>query len=142
RIIAATAKLMNKADRRWALFISFAVAAMILAAVGVYGLVSYSVSQRTSEIGVRMAIGATKGNVVALILTQCLKVAAWGIGAGVLTAVGLTRFLSSLLYGMTATDPLTFSAVSALLLGVTAAASCVPAWRAAQIDPTKSLRAE
>jgi predicted permease len=124
------------------LFISFAVAAMILASVGVYGLVSYSVSQRTAEIGVRMAIGASKGNVVALILRQCLKVAALGIGAGIIAAIVLTRFLASLLYGVAPTDLLTFSAVSVLLLGITAAASCVPAWRAAQIDPTKSLRAE
>jgi putative ABC transport system permease protein len=124
------------------LFISFAVVAMILASVGVYGLVSYSVSQRTYEIGLRMAIGATKGNVVAMILKQSLGVAALGIGAGIVAAILLTRFLSSLLYGVAATDPLTFSAVSALLLGITAAASCVPAWRAAQISPTTSLRAE
>jgi putative ABC transport system permease protein len=124
------------------LFISFAAAAIILAAVGIYGLVSYSVSQRTYEIGVRLAMGATKTNVVALILTQSLKVAVLGIGAGIIGAVLLTRFLSSLLYGVAATDPLTFSAVGALLFAITAAASCVPAWRAAQIDPSKSLRAE
>src|SRR6266849_1543852 len=105
---------------------------MILAAVGIYGLVSYSVTQRTYEIGVRMAIGATKGSVVAMILMQSLKVAALGIGTGIAAAIIITRFLSSLLFGVAATDPFTFSSVTALLLGVTAAASCIPAWRAAQ----------
>ena len=115
---------------------------MILAAVGIYGLVSYSVAQRSYEIGVRMAIGATKTNIVMLILMQSLKVAVPGISAGVIAAVLLTRFLSSLLYGVAAADPLTFSATSLLLLGVTAAASCVPAWRAAQINPTRFLRSD
>jgi putative ABC transport system permease protein len=131
-------------DRRstMGVFISFALAAIVLAAVGIYGLVSYSVSQRTYEIGVRMAIGATKGNVVTLILGQSLKVAALGVGVGIVAAILLTRFLSSLLYGVTASDPLTFSAVIVLLLGIAVTASCVPAWRAAQINPTKSLRVD
>jgi len=132
------------ADRRstMGLFISFGVVAIILAAVGIYGLVSYSVSQRTYEIGLRMAIGATKANVVALILGHSFRVALMGIGAGVIAAILLTRFLSSLLWGVAATDPLTFAAVIALLVGITITASCVPAWRAAQIDPTRSLRVE
>lgn len=124
------------------LFVSFAMAAILLAAVGIYGLVSWSVSQRSYEIGIRMAIGATRGNVVALILQQGLRVAGLGIGAGVIAAIGSMRLLSSLLYGVAPADPLTFLAVSLLLLGITAAASCVPAWRAARIDPAKSLRAE
>jgi putative ABC transport system permease protein len=132
------------ADQRstMGLFISFGVAAILLAAIGIYGLVSYSVSQRTYEIGVRMAMGATKSNVVALILTQSLRVALPGIAAGIVAAFALSRFLSSLLYGVASTDPLTFLAVSALLLGIALAASGVPAWRAAQIDPTKSLRVD
>jgi putative ABC transport system permease protein len=132
------------ADRRstMALFGSFALAAIMLAAAGVYGLTSYSVAQRTYEIGLRVAIGATKRDVVALIMAQSARVAAIGIGLGVVFAIVLTRFLSSMLYGVGATDPLTFTAVSALLLAITAAASCVPAWRAAQIDPTKSLRVD
>ncbi|HYL99726.1 MAG TPA: FtsX-like permease family protein, partial [Blastocatellia bacterium] len=124
------------------LFISFAAAALILAAVGIYGLVSYSVSQRRYEIGVRMAIGATKANVVGLILKQGLGVAAIGIGCGLTGAILLTRFLATLLYGVGATDPLTFAAVTALLLGVTIAASCIPASRAARVDLTRSLRVE
>lgn len=125
-----------------ALFISFAAAAILLGAVGIYGLVSYSVSQRTYEIGVRMAIGATKGDVMSMILGQSLKVAALGIGVGVVAAILLTRFLASLLYGVGTTDPLTFFAVVAFLLVTALVASCIPAWRAAQIDPTKSLRAD
>jgi predicted permease len=133
----------SMADRRstMGLFMSFAAAAIILAAVGIYGLVSYSVSQRSYEMGVRMAIGATKADIVGLILRQSLRTAGLGVGAGVAAAILLTRFLSSLLYGVAATDPLTFAAVIGLLLGVAAAASCVPAWRAAQADLTKSLRA-
>jgi putative ABC transport system permease protein len=132
------------ANRRstMSLFLSFGAAAILLAAVGVYGLVSYSVSQRTYEIGVRMAMGATKRNVVALILTQSLRVALPGIAAGVIAAIVLSRFLSSLLYGVAATDPLTFSAVTLLLLGIAVAASGLPAWRAAQIDPIKALRVD
>ncbi|MBZ5625474.1 MAG: hypothetical protein LAQ69_43280 [Acidobacteriia bacterium] len=132
------------ADRRstMALFMSFAAAAIILAAVGIYGLVSYSVSQRGYEMGVRMALGATQANIVALILLQGLRVAEVGVGAGVIAAILLTRFLSSLLYGVAAGDPLTFAAVTGLLLGIAAAASAVPAWRAAQADVTKSLRAD
>jgi putative ABC transport system permease protein len=124
------------------LFISFAITAMVLAAVGIYGLISYSVSQRTYEIGLRLAIGATKGDVLTMVLAQALRVGALGIGVGILSAVLLTRFLSGLLFGVAATDPLTFLAVGALLFGIAAAAGCVPAWRAAQIDPTRSVRVE
>lgn len=130
------------ADRRstMSLFIGFAAAALILAALGVYGLVSYSVSQRTYEIGVRMAIGASKGSILAMVLAQSLRIATAGIAVGVLGAIALTRFLSSLLYGVAATDSFTFLAVAALLFLTTAAASFGPAWRAAQVDLTKSLR--
>jgi putative ABC transport system permease protein len=130
------------ANRRstMSLFIGFAAAALILAALGVYGLVSYSVSQRTYEIGVRMAIGASKVSILTMVLAQSLRIALAGIAAGVLGAIALTRFLSSLLYGVAATDSFTFLAVAALLFLTTAAASCGPAWRAAQVDLTKSLR--
>jgi predicted permease len=124
------------------LFSSFAAAALILAVAGVYGLLSYSVSQRTYEIGLRMAIGATRTNILGLILGQSLKIAGAGVAAGVLAAILLTRFLTSQLYGVEATDWMTFTAVAALLLGITAAASSIPAWRAARIHPTKSLRVD
>jgi putative ABC transport system permease protein len=123
------------------LFLAFAIAAVILASVGIYGVVSHSVSQRTYEIGVRMAIGATRGNVVAMILRQGLSFATAGLGVGLVFAIGLTRFLSSLLYGVSPTDPLTFALVSALLLTIAVVSSGVPAWRA-RIDPTKSLRTD
>lgn len=122
------------------LFISFAIAAIALAMAGIYGLVSYSVSQRTYEIGVRMAIGATKRDVVALVLKQSLRVALAGIAIGVVAAFILTRFLASFLYGVAATDPLTFSVVVALLMVATVIASCVPAWRASRVDPISALR--
>jgi ABC-type antimicrobial peptide transport system permease subunit len=122
------------------LFIGFAATALILATVGVYGLVSYSVSQRTREIGVRMAIGASKRGILALVLGQSLRIAAAGITVGMIVAVALTRFLENQLYEVTATDPITFLAVGALLFITTAAASAIPAWRAAQVDLTKSLR--
>ena len=123
-------------------FIAFAAAAILLAVVGVYGLVSYWVTQRTYEISLRIAIGATRQRIVAMILGQGLRVAVCGIGGGLIAALLSTRFLASQLYGVGATDPLTFVAVTALLLIVVAAATALPAWRAAQIDPVKSLRAD
>jgi predicted permease len=123
-------------------FLSFAGAAILLAAIGVYGLVSYWVSQRTFEIGVRVAIGATRRRIVAMILAQGLRVALCGAAAGLMAALAATRFLGSLLFGVTATDPLTFAAVAVLVVSVAAAATALPAWRASRIDPTRSLRAE
>lgn len=123
-------------------FISFAGAAILLAAIGIYGLVSYWVTQRTYEIGVRVAVGATRQRIVSMILAQGLRVALYGIAAGVIAALALTRFLASLLYGVAATDLPTFTAVTVFILGVAATASAFPAWRAARIDPVKSLRAE
>lgn len=123
-------------------FVSFAGAAILLAAIGIYGLVSYWVTQRTYEIGLRVAIGATRQRILSMILAQSLRVALYGIAAGVISAVVLTRFLASLLYGVAATDPMTFAAVTILLLGIALTATAFPAWRAARIDPVKSLRAE
>jgi predicted permease len=123
-------------------FLSFAGAAILLAAIGIYGLVSYWVSQRTYEIGVRVAVGASRQRIVSMILAQGLRVAFYGSVAGVSAALVLTRFLASLLYGVAATDLLTFTAVTLLILGVAATASAFPAWRAARVDPVRSLRAE
>lgn len=124
------------------LFISFAIAALVLAGVGIYGVVSYWVAQRTYEIGVRVAMGATGGSIAGLVMAQGLRLALVGIAAGVVTAVSTTRFLSSLLYGVGATDPLIFVAVTVFLFGIAVTASFVPAWRAARIDPIQSLRVE
>jgi ABC-type antimicrobial peptide transport system permease subunit len=123
-------------------FVSFAGAAILLAAIGIYGLVSYWVTQRTYEIGVRVAVGASRQRILSMILAQGLRVALYGIAAGVITALALTRFLASLLYGIAATDLLTFTAVTVLILGVATAAIAFPAWRASCIDPVKSLRAD
>ena len=123
-------------------FISFAGAAILLAAIGIYGLVSYWVSQRTFEIGVRVAIGATRQRIVSMILGQGLRVAGFGTVAGIAAALLATRSLKTLLFGVTATDPLTFAAVTAFVLGVAAAAAALPAWRASRIDPTRSLRVD
>jgi putative ABC transport system permease protein len=123
-------------------FISFAAAAILLAAIGIYGLVSYWVTQRTYEIGLRVAIGATRQRIVSMILAQGLRVALYGIGVGLIAALAVTRFLASLLYGVAATDPLTFLVVIALVLGVATIATAFPAWRAARIDPVTSLRVD
>jgi len=123
-------------------FISFAAAAILLAAIGIYGLVSYWVTQRTYEIGLRVAIGATRSRIVSMILAQGLRVALYGIAAGVIAALAATRFLASLLYGVGANDPSTFAAVTVLVLGVAITATAVPAWRASRIDPIKLLRVD
>ncbi len=123
-------------------FLSFAAAALLLAAIGLYGLMSYSVSQRTYEISVRMAIGAPASSVVGLILGQSLRITMIGITAGIAAAFLLTRFLSGMLVGVKATDPFIFAGVVLLVLLVTVTASSIPAWRAARIDPIRTLRAE
>ncbi|MBV8551316.1 MAG: ABC transporter permease [Acidobacteriaceae bacterium] len=123
-------------------FVSFAGTAILLAAIGIYGLVSYWVTQRTYEIGVRVAIGAARRRIICMILGQGLRVALYGIGAGMVAALLVTRFLAGLLYGVAATDPTTFVAVTALVLGVAVAATALPAWRAARIDPVRSLRVD
>ncbi|MBV9301736.1 MAG: ABC transporter permease [Acidobacteriaceae bacterium] len=123
-------------------FITFAGAALLLAAIGIYGLLSYWVTQRTYEIGLRIAIGATRRQIVALILHQGMRITMYGVGIGLFGALILTRFLRSLLYGVGATDVNTYAEVAALILGVALAAAAVPAWRAARIDPAKSLRVE
>jgi predicted permease len=120
----------------------FSLAALVLSAIGIYGLMHYFVVQRTNEIGVRMALGARYGNVLGLVLRQGVLLAGVGIFVGIFGALALTRLLSSLLFGVTATDPLTFAAAPAILLGVAVLASWIPARRAAGIDPVRALRQE
>jgi putative ABC transport system permease protein len=134
----------STASRRFSLVLvgSFAALALVLAAIGIYAVLAYSVVRRTHEIGVRMALGARGGDVVRLVLGQGLRVAAIGIVFGVAGALGLTRFLRTLLYEVQPTDPLTFAAVLLLLVSIAAAASYLPVRRAMRVDPMVALRYE
>jgi putative ABC transport system permease protein len=120
----------------------FAAFAACLAAIGLYGVLAYSVQARTREIGIRTALGAGNAQVLIMVLGEALKLTAIGLSAGVLGAVALTRLLSTLLFGVQPTDPATFAAVSVLLLVVAVAAGYIPARRAAGIDPLVALRHE
>jgi putative ABC transport system permease protein len=120
----------------------FASVALLLSALGVYGVISYAMGQRIQEIGIRMALGATRSDVVRLVIGQGLPMVLLGACIGLLAALGLTSVLGSLLYGVTAHDPGTFAAVSALLVLVALAACYLPARRAAGIDPLAALRIE
>ncbi len=120
----------------------FGALGFLLALVGIYGVISYSVTQRTREIGIRMALGAEPGSVMRLILQHGLNLAAVGVAIGVAASLGLTRLMSSLLFGVSATDPLTFAGVAVLLIAVSVAACYVPARRAMKVDPMVALRYE
>jgi putative ABC transport system permease protein len=127
--------------RAWLIGI-FAGLALLLAAVGIYGVMSYSVTQRTSEIGIRMTLGAQPHDVFRIVVGEGLRFALIGVALGVAGGLALTRLLSSFLYGVSATDPLTFSGVAVLLILVSAAASFFPARRATRVDPIIALRYE
>jgi putative ABC transport system permease protein len=138
----------NIAQSYWApamygkMFGVFAAIAVVLAAVGVYGVISYSVSQRTQEIGVRVALGAQRSDVLKLVVGQGATLGALGVGIGLIGALSVTRFLRTMLFGVSAFDPMSFVGVSLALTLIALWASYIPARRAARVDPVEALRYE
>jgi putative ABC transport system permease protein len=122
------------------LFVIFAIIALVLASVGIYGVMSYSVSQRTQEIGVRIALGASSGNVLRLVFATGLRQLVIGVSLGLAAAIGVTRVLKGILVQISPTDPVTFAAITLLLSGVAAFACWIPARRAVRTDPMVALR--
>jgi putative ABC transport system permease protein len=125
-----------------ALLSIFACVAMLVSAIGIYGVLAYSVNQRTREIGLRMALGAQRGSVLKLIIREGMTVALIGIGAGLAAAFVVSRLLASLLFGVEARDPATFAVLAGLLALIALAACAIPAWRASRVDPMVALRYE
>jgi putative ABC transport system permease protein len=131
-----------RSDFNTTLLSIFAGVALLLAAIGIYGLMAYSVQQRTQEIGIRMALGASPANVRKMVVLQGMRLAAIGVVIGVAAALGLTRFMAGLIYGVKTWDPIVFISVAALLSTVSWFATYIPARRASRVDPTVSLRYE
>ena len=134
----------SMSDRRFtlSLFVGFAALAVLLAAIGLYGVVAYSVSQRTREIGIRVALGAPRGSVLRLLASRGARLAVIGLVIGALGAAAVGRLLTSMLYGVSAFDLMAFAAAAAVLLAIAGIANIVPALAALRVDPVKALRSE
>jgi putative ABC transport system permease protein len=124
------------------LFEAFGIVALLLAAIGLYGVLSGSIAERIHEIGVRMALGATRGNILAMALRDGMRLTAFGMGAGLCGAFAASRGIESLLFGTSALDPVSWFGMSALLATVAISACLVPAWRGAKVDPSTTLRSD
>jgi len=124
------------------LFVMLAIFALLMAAIGIYGVMAYSVSQRSKEIGLRMALGAEVGTVRWMVVSEGARLLAIGIGVGLLAAFAFTRLLENFAFGISATDPLTFVGVPMVLAGVALIANLIPAIRATRLDPADTLRAD
>jgi len=127
---------------RAVLLAGFAVIALLLATIGIYGVTAHAVGQRTHEVGIRMALGAARRDVLEMILVQHLKPALIGVAVGIVGAIILSQFLRTLVYGIRATDPITFIAMGVALITVTIVACWIPALRATRVDPLVALRTE
>ncbi len=121
---------------------AFAAVALLLSAIGLYGVIAYSVSQRTREFGIRMALGAGRRQVLKMVVRQGLKLVLAGVAIGAASSLGLTRLLSSMLYGVVPHDPAVFIGISLFLVGVALVATLLPAHRATRVDPMVALRYE
>jgi ABC-type antimicrobial peptide transport system permease subunit len=132
------------ASRRFAMLLldAFSVLALLMASLGLYGVISYLVERRTQELGIRIALGAQSRNVLRLVVGDGLKMAIAGVAVGLLAAFGLTRLLTGMLYGVSTTDPTTFAAIAILLIAIASLASYLPARRATKVDPLIALRYE
>jgi putative ABC transport system permease protein len=150
RVSFATAETLSGrlrdtlAPRRFTLMLlsGFSLSALVLAAVGLYGLTSFSVSQRTNEIGIRMALGAGAPSVLGLVIRQGMTIAWVGLAAGVVASLALTRYLTTMLFGVTPTDLVTFAALTTTMIAVSLLACYVPARRAARVDPLVAIRTQ